>query len=236
MIRCDLVDADSGTYAATIEAPFIVADGTQTTSDFNEKIAEWFGEGGGGRLEIIARAKHHELLQFTRGIISANEASQEFPGGALSLTADTTTPERIKKAQTEMLYKMLYGRQSIRLNSLTTQALQDGEMPLFELPDELRKDGLTPTEISRLSGLRVDGLFQLEAVADALKQRADGTVVALDISRRMLIVTQSAPRTGGMLARMRRTTDTLTSRAYPLSALNNLDEFLADISRTERQA
>ena len=236
IIRCDLFNAESGAYAASVEAPFIIADGEVTKEQLRASIVEWFSENGPGRLEAIARANHRKLTLFIKEMNVEASSGNGLTNGRLALNGDTApTTEQIRMAERAVLFKTPLGRQSLRTTSLIHNPLSKEEMPLFELPTEIFDSAIQPVRLSTLGGVSVDGLTQVETSLDALKALPKGITVTLDTVRGVLLVTDFRASSGGsslgsIVSRMRGKASIPPERLYPLRVLNNVERFLAEIS------
>ena len=202
------------------------------------QIRAWFGEGGPGRLEAIARAKHQEMLAFARSLVESNRETPGFGNEILLSGASAVSKDIIHAAQREILYRALHGRQHLRIESMKREKpLSEDEMPLFELPSELFTGNPDAPAISGLSKLRIDGLFQLEALADALKDLGTSVTVSLDIAKRQLVVTRLPVRAA------RSITNPLGTKlengkvdVFSLDDLNNLDGFVRKVKESPAQS
>jgi hypothetical protein len=226
IIRCDLFDAETGTFAAAVESPYVIGESASSASELAQQIRAWFGHDGPGRLEAIARARHHELLEFIRRDTSASV--EDAPTG-ISLTDPGTTEQHIETAQKSLLYRFMLGRQERRIKSIITTPLEGSEMALFELPRDILQSDIAVAELRSRVGLGVDGLFQIRELMSRLRARpAEGVSVTLDTQRGILLVTRApAQDRSGFLRRK----PLPTTSPYPLSALRDIDGFLRELER-----
>ena len=228
VLRCDLFNADSGNFAASVEAPYVIGESSDSASGLESQITEWFGEHGAGRLEAIARARHHELIQFVKTQTASSPETDviTFSGGELA-------PAEIERSRRNMLYRSMIGRQKRRIDSLGTTALDEKEMPLFELSREVFDSSLDSRNLSTRVGMNIDGLFQLEELRARLEaEPVPGLYLRLD-TRRGILLASKLPQasTNPIRNALSRRKPSPPDIPYKLSALHDMDTFMQNLRR-----
>ena len=235
VIRVDAFNADTDSYTTSVEAPDIIIDADQTKEQLNQKIIDWFGVNGSGRLEIIARSRHHELRQLVRERTSLALQDTALEDGKLPFNSESVQSEdAILSAQRLMLYNALLSRQALRINSVDKNPLQNDEMPIYELDRKLWDEQLPPEDIVSLGAISIDGIFQLSAAIEYIREKVKDKKIYADPSRGFLIVVDVEPkavtsgRFSGFSALGRRAKERV--RRYPLRELNDLEAFVKKLS------
>jgi hypothetical protein len=235
VVRCDVFDATTNTYTTSVEAPFILADAEMSKEQIDAKIKQWFAPNGPGRLEVIARARHHELRKLVTERMSETAQSDAFANLQLELTKDANLPaSTIEAAQKLIIFKALLARQSLRINSVTQNHLQEQEMELFELPKSVWEPSTSLSELISSGKVSLDGIFQIELASRELPRRLPLHTVKVDLQRGLLVVTPK------IIIENKGVISTIKSRfskdaepevrTFPLRELNNLDQFAQKIN------
>jgi hypothetical protein len=199
------------------------------------KIKQWFAPNGPGRLEVIARARHHELRKLVTERMSETAQSDAFANLQLELTKDANLPaSTIETAQKLIIFKALLARQSLRINSVTQNHLQEQEMELFELPKSVWEPSTSLSELISSGKVSLDGIFQIELASRELPRRLPLHTVKVDLQRGLLVVTPK------IIIENKGVISTIKSRfskdaepevrTFPLRELNNLDQFAQKIN------
>lgn len=235
VVRCDVFDAETGNYTTSVEAPFILADAEMSKEQIDAKVAQWFSPDGPGRLEVIARARHHELRKLVTERFVEAATDEKFAHSQLTLSeASPPSASEIALAQKLILLKALLARQDLRINSVTQNHLQEPEMQLFELAKDLWEPNVSVSDIISKGKVSIDGIFQLELAARELPQKLPLHTIKVDLQRGFLVVTPKIViKQDGIVSQLRSRfakEAVQETRTFPLRELNDINRFVQKVT------